>query len=256
MPANTASSPTTSDPIAFGARRAVVLAGGRGTRLAPYTITFPKPLMPVGDVPILEVVLRQLRHFGFRRVTLAVGHLSSLIRAYVDSNRARLDGLEIDYHEEDRATGTAGALATVDGLDGTFVAMNGDVLTTLDYDALLRRHRERGAALTIAVCEKKVKIDLGVLEADADGDVSAYHEKPEPHYLVSMGVYVYEPRAVALIGPGERIDFPDLVKRLLDRGERVATYRWDGYWLDIGRPEDYAAATEVFAQRASEFHLD
>jgi NDP-mannose synthase len=236
--------------------RAVLLAGGRGTRLAPYTTVFPKPLMPIGDVPIVEIVLKQLRHFGFRHVTLAVGHLSELIRAYLDNNRKRFEGMVIDYVYEEAPTGTAGALASIGGLDDTFLVMNGDVLTTLDYATLVAAHRSNGAALTIASFRKQVKVDLGVLEIDASGRLTGYREKPELHFPVSMGIYVYEPRVLAHIPKGERLDFPDLVHRLLAEGEKVATFPWQGYWLDIGRPEDFAAAVDEFARHGGEFHVE
>ena len=236
--------------------RAVILAGGRGTRLAPYTTVFPKPLMPIGEIPIIEIVIRQLRHFGFRRVTLAVGHLGELIRAYIENNVARFEGMVIDYAHEHRPTGTAGSLATIRGLDGTFLAMNGDVLTTLDYGRLLEHHRASAATLTIATFRKQVKIDLGVIETGSEGYVAAYREKPELHYAVSMGIYVYEPRALRSVEPGAYLDFPELVQRLLDTGERVAVFPWDGYWLDIGRPDDFQAASAEFLAHRSEWNID
>lgn len=236
--------------------RAIVLAGGRGTRLAPYTTVFPKPLMPIGDVPIVEIVIRQLRHFGFRRVTLAVGHLSELIRAYLDNRREYFHGIEIDLSYESTPTGTAGALARIPDLDETFLAMNGDILTDLDYGKLIDHHRAAGAALTIAISRRRVKIDLGVVETTDAGYVSGYREKPELSYTVSMGIYVYEPRALRFIPEDTYFDFPDLVKRLLTNHEPVSTYLWDGYWLDIGRPEDFQAAGEQFLQKAGEFNID
>ncbi len=233
--------------------RAVILAGGRGTRLEPYTTVFPKPLMPIGEIPIIEIVLRQLRHFGFRKVTLAVGHLGELIRAYVENNQKRFAGLEIDYVFEESPTGTAGSLARIPDLQGTFLAMNGDVLTTLDYSSLVQHHLASAAALTIATCHKRVKIDLGLIDTDASGNVTGYTEKPELDYRVSMGVYVYEPRALRLIPAESRLDFPDLVLKLLAAGERVVTYTWEGYWLDIGRPDDFREAVAQFSQAEGDF---
>ena len=236
--------------------RAVILAGGRGTRLAPYTTVFPKPLMPIGEVPIIEVILRQLRHFGFERATLAVGYLSELLQAYLQNNAKRFAGIEIDYVYEDSPTGTAGSLAAIPGLDSTFLVMNGDILTTLNYSDLLQHHRNSSASLTIATYPKHVKIDLGVLEVDDEGCVTDYREKPEMDYFVSMGIYVYEPGVLQLIRRDEYLDFPTLVHRLLATGEKVGTYRCDGYWLDIGRHEDFAAATEQFSQHRGEFNID
>jgi len=236
--------------------RAVILAGGRGTRLAPYTTIFPKPLMPIGDVPIVEIVIRQLRHFGFRRVTMAVGHLSELIRAYLENRRDHLRGIEIDYSYEASPSGTAGALAHIADLCGTFLVMNGDILTDLDYSRLLECHREKGAALTIASFRKKVKIDLCVIDTSEAGYVVSYKEKPELLYGVSMGIYVYEARVLGFLSCDNYLDFPELVERLLARGELVGTYNWSGYWLDIGRPEDYQTAIAEFSQRSGDFHID
>ena len=236
--------------------RAIILAGGRGTRLAPYTTVFPKPLMPIGEIPIIEIVLRQLQFFGFERATLAVGYLSELLRAYLTHHNANFQGIALDYVYEDAPTGTAGSLANIEGLDETFLVMNGDVLTTLDYGALLEHHKHSGAAITIATYCKRVKIDLGVLETDESGYVTEYREKPEMDYAVSMGIYVYEPRALGRIDRGEYLDFPTLVQRLIEAGEKVSTFSWDGYWLDIGRPDDFAAAIEQFEAHRGEFHVD
>jgi NDP-sugar pyrophosphorylase family protein len=231
--------------------RAVILAGGRGTRLYPYTITFPKPLMPIGDVPILEVIIRQLRHYGIGDLTLAVGHLAELIMAYFgDGSRF---GVHIEYSKEDQPLGTAGPLALIPRLDETFMVMNGDVLTTLDYRELLDYHRSHGGAATIASHKRDARIDLGVIEADEGGRVTAYIEKPTYHYLVSMGIYVFEPSVLRHVEPGQRLDFPELVWRLLEAGDRVQVYPYDGYWLDIGRPDDYGQASAEFERLRSQF---
>ena len=236
--------------------RVVILAGGKGTRLRPFTASFPKPLVPLGDKPILEVVLRQLAAHGFRRVTLTIGHLSELIRAYVAQSRFMTERLEISFVEETQPTGTAGSLARVAGLDDTFLVMNGDVLTNLDYAALVRAHKASGAALTIAAHSKAERIELGVLEADASGRLSGYIEKPTHVYEVSMGVYVYEPRVLALIKPDQYLDFPDLVRLLVARGEHVHIHRNDAFWLDIGRPDDYARAQEIIEAEPARFGLE
>jgi len=232
---------------------AVILAGGKGVRLLPFTACFPKPLIPLGDRPILDMLLRRLSSRGVRHVTLALGHLSSLIRAYI-SQHVELNGkLKIDFVEEAVPTGTAGSLASVPGLNGTFLTMNGDLLTDVDFERLLAAHRHSGATLTIGTHKRVEKIDLGILETDDDGRVTAYHEKPEYGYTVSMGVYVYEPRVLDYIEPGKYLDFPDLVKTLLRAGERVGTYRHDGFWLDIGRPDDYARAQGIVTDNPEKF---
>jgi NDP-sugar pyrophosphorylase family protein len=235
--------------------RAVILAGGKGTRLLPFTVTFPKPLVPLGDRPVLEVLLQRLLRFGIRDVTLTLGHLAELIKAYFSHRRDLAEKLTLRYVEEDQPTGTAGSLAFVPGLDRTFLVMNGDLLTNIDFDALVRFHRERQALLTIAAHPREVKIDLGVLQYDADCRITGYLEKPATTYHVSMGVYVYEPAVLELIPRGGYLDFPDLVLRLLDRGERVCAYPADCLWLDIGRPDDYARAQQLFAERKEAFDL-
>jgi NDP-sugar pyrophosphorylase family protein len=225
----------------------VVLAGGVGTRLAPYTTVLPKPLMPIGDRPVLDIVLRQLRHSGIEHVTIATGHLAELIEAFIGDG-ARY-GLHVDYFREHEPLGTVGALALIDGLDDEYLVLNGDVLTDMDFGALLRGHRASGAAATIAVTRRLVKIALGVLrfrDAD-DGDrVTAFEEKPELEYVASMGVYCFGAAALRHIEPGERLDFPDLVQRMLSAGEIVRGAHSLDYWLDIGQHDDYEQAIADF----------
>ena len=237
-----------SAPAAPG-RRAVILAGGKGTRLGPFTTILPKPLLPVGDRAIVEIIIHQLRERGFTRLTLAVGYLSHLISAVLGDGAAY--GVSLDYHLEHVPLGTAGALAGIDGLDEAFLMMNGDVITTLDYGALMRAHELSGNALTVAVQARTATIDFGVLELDGgDGSTQAvvgYHEKPQRDYIVSMGIYVLEPSLLGLIEAGVHLDFPDLVLRALAAGERVGAYRYDGLWLDIGRHDDYERAIAQFS---------
>jgi len=233
--------------------KTVILAGGKGTRLAPYTTIFPKPLVPIGDRPILEIIVRQLAGQGLGDIVLSIGHLGELIEAYFQNERLNIPGLKLDYFRESEPLGTAGSLAMIPGLDETFLAMNGDILTTLDYQALIRHHREQCAALTIAMRRKDVKIDLGVLETNDDGKLIAYNEKPLYSFDVSMGIYVYEPRVPQYVPKGEYMDFPDLVRVLLDHGEKVIGYRSQDYWLDIGRREDYEIAQQEFESGAAKF---
>jgi NDP-sugar pyrophosphorylase family protein len=225
-------------------RRAVVLAGGRGSRLAPYTAVLPKPLMPVGERAILEIVLRQLCAAGFDDVTLAVGHLSHLIHAVLGDGRT--NGTSIRYHEEAEPLGTAGPLATIPDLGQTFLMLNGDVLTTLDFRTLVAAHAQAGNALTIATHRRTVRTDYGVLQTDGrrghTDRVLEYHEKPELDYTVSMGVYVLEREAVEYVPHGRYYDLPDLVIALLEAGVPVGSFPYDGYWLDIGREDDYRVA--------------
>ncbi|MCL0065575.1 sugar phosphate nucleotidyltransferase [Dehalococcoidia bacterium] len=221
--------------------KTVILAGGKGTRLRPYTTVFPKPLMPINDKPILDIVIRQLRSHGFDEVIMAVGHLAELIMAFF--NDGSKYGMKIEYVREEKPLGTAGPLSLMkDRLNETFLMMNGDVLTTLDYSAFVDAHKGNGAVATIAVKKRSVKIDFGVPELEKDGRIVGYVEKPEIDYLVSMGVYAFEPDVLEYIRPNEYLDFPDLIRKLISNGETVKGYVYDGHWLDIGRPEDYEQA--------------
>jgi NDP-mannose synthase len=222
---------------------AIVLAGGKGTRLAPYTTVFPKPLMPVGDMPVLEILLRQLAGAGFTRVHLAVGHLAELIEAFFGDGE-RL-GLELRYWREDVPLGTAGPLAQIDVSADSVLVMNGDLFTTIDFRDVIRRHVDSGAAATIGVLRRDVPIDFGVVHLDQDS-VVGFEEKPVLSYEVSMGIYVFSRQALELVPRDEHYDFPDLLLALLDRKLLVHAYRYDDFWLDIGRPADYELANAEF----------
>jgi NDP-sugar pyrophosphorylase family protein len=225
-------------------KRAVILAGGKGSRLGPYTTVLPKPLLPIGDRAILDVVVYQLRDLGFRDLTLAVGYLGHLVRAVMGDGSKH--GVRIDYHEEERPLGTVGPLGTIEGLDDSFLVMNGDVLTALDYARLVEVHQKAGNVLTIASHRRVVRTEYGVLHLDSPvGEtrrVTGFEEKPELPYIVSMGVYVLEPHVVDFIGAGEYLDLPDLVHKLIAADQQVGSYIYEGYWLDIGRHEDYEKA--------------
>lgn len=223
-------------------------------RLKPYTTVLPKPLMPIGDKPILEIVLRQLKVFGFSDVTITVGHLAGLIQAFFGDGRS-LD-LGINYSLEDKPLGTAGPLSLIKEYEDNFLVMNGDVLTTLDYGKLMDYHISSGAVATIATHNKPIKIDLGVLEMDKTGRLTDYIEKPTLNYNVSMGIYIFNKKVVDLIPQGEYLDFPDLVKKLISAGQKVIGYKSDDYWLDIGRPDDYEKSVEDFEKLRDKFLRD
>jgi NDP-sugar pyrophosphorylase family protein len=224
--------------------RVVILAGGKGTRLKPYTTVFPKPLMPIGEMPILEVVLRQLKYFGFRRITLSVNHMAELIQTFFGSGEKL--GLDISYCMEDTPLGTAGSLSLVKDLTDTFLVMNGDLLTTIDYSQMVQNHIHFSADATIGVFPREVKIDFGVLELDADGSLLEYREKPQFEYLVSMGVNAFRKSVTEFIPTNEYLDIPTLMMNLKKAGKSVKTFRSDCEWLDIGRPDDYEKAAELF----------
>ena len=231
--------------------KAIVLAGGKGRRLTPYTRIFPKPLMPIGDMPILEVLLRQIKRSGIEEVVLTVGHLAELLRSFFqDGSRF---GLHITYSYEDSPLGTAGPLSTIEGLDQTFLVTNGDVLTTLPIGDLIAFHKKQKAAVTIAMHQRRVNIDLGVIQCNGRHKVTGYVEKPNLDYSVSMGIYVFEPKVLSYIPHGQYMDFPDLIHALLDAGEKVMGFPFNGYWQDLGRPDDYEQASLDFETMRSQF---
>jgi NDP-sugar pyrophosphorylase family protein len=229
----------------------VILAGGKGVRLEPFTINFPKPLVPLGDTPIIEVLVRQLAEYGLTDITLALGHLAGLIKSYFLNRRELSNLVKIQFVEEEQPTGTAGSLASIGDIRNTFLAMNGDLLTDLNFDELVSFHREQNATLTIAAHRRRIKLDFGVVKIGADHCVIDYDEKPEYQHDVSMGIYVYEPSVLKFIQPGKYLDFPELVLRLLDAGEKVCAWPYEGLWLDIGRPSDYARAQDLYSKTQS-----
>ena len=235
--------------------KAVILAGGKGTRLRPYTHVLPKPLMPLGEddpMPIIEVVLRQLVRFGFLDVTIITGYLTELIETFCGDGRKF--GAKISYLREVAPLGTAGGLTLVKQPDEPVLVINGDILTTLDYGSMFDFHRSRGASATIASYPREVKIDFGVLQFGDDPHVlTGYQEKPEYSFQVSMGVYILEPHAWEYLEPGQAVTMPELLEAMRRTGKSVHCYRQKCYWLDIGRHDDYATANEIFDSRRTAF---
>lgn len=233
--------------------KAVILAGGKGARLRPYTTVIPKPLMPVGGYPILEIILRQLRYYGVDEVILAVGYMAQLFQAFFQAGERY--GIKISYSFEEQPLGTAGPISLlIDQLDEDFLILNGDLLTTLNYRHLLDFHRQKAAAATIGLYRREVKIDFGVIEPDSTGLLTNYIEKPTYHFMVSMGVNVLNPQQVRpFLTPGKHLDLPDLMLKLRSAGLPVYTFSDPCYWLDIGRVDDYQVANEVFEERRAEF---
>jgi len=209
-------------------------------------------MMPIGDKTILEILLRQMKRAGINHVVLTVGHLAGLMQAFFQDGQQY--DLDITYSYEAVPLGTAGPLAMVPNLEKTFMVSNGDVLTLLNFNDLLDFHRQQNAICTIAVHERAVHIDLGVIEQN-NGDyvITGYVEKPTLNYRVSMGIYMFEPRVLDYIPKNEYLYFPDLVKILLANGERIVGYPYSGYWRDLGNPEDYTQACLDFEQMRSQF---
>jgi len=232
--------------------RAVILAGGTGSRLKPFTFTIPKPLVPIGEMPVIEILIRQLAGQDFDRITISVGHLAGLIRAVCgDGSRW---GVEIDYIEEEQPLGTAGCLSLVEDLDETpMLVVNGDTLTDLDFGTAFNEHPPE-AGITICINRREVAIDFGVLDVDEDGILLGYREKPTLQYLVSMGVYVVSPWVIEdYIPSGKRLDMPDLIRTLVAGGHPVRTHNADAYWLDLGRIDDLERGDAVFRNERERF---
>ncbi len=231
--------------------RVVILAGGKGTRLKPYTTVFPKPLMPIGETPILEVVLRQLKHFGFRKVTLSVNHLADLIKTFFGEGEKL--GLELSYCMEDKPLGTAGSLSLVEDVTENFLVMNGDLLTTMDYSAMMQYHIQSEARATIGAFPRDVKIDFGVLDVGPKGELVQFREKPSYKVLLSMGVNAFHRSVLEYIPKAQYLDIPTLMTNLKNAGKNVLTYQPECEWLDIGRPDDYEKAVETFEMSKAKY---
>ena len=226
--------------------KAVIQAGGKGTRLQPYTLVLPKPLMPVGNLPVIERLLKWLRRNGVREVFVTTGYLGHLLKALC-SDGAQWD-MSIEYTEEPEPLGTVGALNLVrDALDETFLVLNGDLLTDLNLRAFIQFHRGHGDALTVGVTQKPVKVDMGVIYTEGEL-INGFREKPTFSYEVSMGVYCMEPEVLDYIPQGVPFGFDDLMYRMLDEKSPVHVFRHSGLWVDVGRPEDFKRAQELFTQ--------
>jgi len=236
--------------------QALILAGGKGTRLRPYTTVLPKPLMPIGDMPILEIVLRQLKSAGVNSVILAVGYMHQLFQSFFqDGSRY---GLTIEYSFEEHPLGTAGPIAlAMEHLEDDFIIMNGDLLTTLDYVSLYRHHQENNAAATVSLHRRTVDIDYGIVDYDNNNKLLGYREKPSFHFDVSMGINVLNKSSIKeFISPDRYLDIPDLMMKLTESGKLVSCYRSECEWLDIGREDDYKMAIDIFENNRNSFLPD
>jgi NDP-sugar pyrophosphorylase family protein len=231
--------------------QAIILAGGKGRRLLPYTTVLPKPLMPIGDYPIIEVILRQLKRDGFQKVNLCTGYLHDLIHAYLTSNHTH--GLDVTYTHEEIPLGTIGPLRLIDNLDDTFLVMNGDILTNINFRDLFLKHKEQGAIATVATYRREVHIEFGVLEQNQEHRITEFREKPTYSFDVNMGIYIFSRRILDYIPPGVPFGFDHLIQTLTTQHEAVYAYPHSGYWLDIGKPDDYSRSIETFEQHKDIF---
>lgn len=238
--------------------KAVVLAAGKGTRLRPLTLEKPKPMLDLGGQPILETITRQLAHFGFTEIYVTSNWLSDKLDEYLPQLAQKLDGVTVHHVPQADLMGTAGGLSAIDGLadDGPFLVMNGDLISTMNFKAIMDFHNQENPALTVGRYPAKQQIKLGILETDDNGNVTAYREKPELTFPVSMGVYVYAPQTLAYVPENDWLDLPDLVRQLIDEGKRVATFPFDGYWLDVGTHDDFERAEKVLREQRAMFLPD
>jgi NDP-sugar pyrophosphorylase family protein len=235
--------------------KAIILAGGKGTRLMPYTTIFPKPMLPVGDIPILEIIIRQLAYYGFKDIILSVGHFAGIIQAYFENGHSPLEGVSLTYIKEEKPLGTAGPLALISDIREPFLVMNGDILTTIDYSKLLSFHKEKGSKITLAVRKKEVKMNLGIIEFTDDSQITNYIEKPTYTFYDAMGIWICEPDVLNFIEAGSYLDLPTLVMRLTEEKKSLFAYHHDKpyYWIDMGQHGDYQKANDEFEKRKKEF---
>lgn len=232
-------------------KRAVILAGGKGTRLRPYTVVLPKPLMPIGEFPILEVIIRQLVRHGFDHVTMAVNHQAEIIKAFFQDG-ARW-GIRIDYSLEDKPLSTMAPLRLIGDLPENFLVMNGDILTDLSFTDFFDEHTGKRNIFTVSAHVREQRVDYGVLEMDANNHLTGFREKPSAKYLVSMGAYMANRSVLDFIPEGMSYGFDNLMLDLLAAGKPASVRKFEGYWLDIGRPDDYIQAIEEFEQMRPRF---
>ncbi len=233
-----------------GKIRAVLLAGGKGTRLRPLTAVFPKPLVPLGHKPIIEVLLAKLHNSGLKDITISTGYLAELVMALCGNGEKF--NVNIDYIKEEEPLGTAGPIGLIEDLPETFVVMNGDLLTTLDFRKIISHHQEQDADITIGVHRREVKIDFGVVDTE-DGLFKGFREKPTFNYDVSMGFNILSNRVLKYVKKNQYLDMPDLILKVHENGGKVSCYNEDCYWLDIGRMDDYAQAQVDFVENEREF---
>ncbi len=234
--------------------RAILLAGGKGTRLKPYTTLIPKPLVPLGgEVAILEVVIKQLKKCGFSHITLAINHLANLVRAYIGDGSKW--GLKIDYSLEETPLGTIGPLTLIEDLPDNFLVMNGDILCDLDYRQFFNNHLQNGASVSVSTCRREHRVDFGVIKYNEDNLLTAFEEKPIYHFDVSMGIYCFHRSVIEKLAKGEKYGFDDLMLDSLKNNEKVWIHPFRGFWLDIGRPEDYEYADTHYREILEVLHL-
>jgi NDP-sugar pyrophosphorylase family protein len=231
--------------------QAVILAGGKGTRLRPFTSVIPKPLVPIGEIPILDIIIRQLHFYNITDIIIATGYLAALVETYFQ--RGKKWGVKIRYTKEDKPLGTAGAIQKIKGLKDNFLVMNGDILTDINYHKVCAFHLRHKAAATLATVKRRLSTDFGLLAIARDCRLIRYTEKPKRSDYVSIGINVLHKKCLQYISKNESIGIPELVRRMGRKDEKIYCYKSKAYWLDIGRMQDFQKAQEVFAKNTRRF---
>jgi len=232
-------------------KRAIILAGGKGTRLRPYTIALPKPLVPIGEKPILEIIITQLISSGFEHITITINHLADIIKAFFGDGSKW--GIKIDYSLEQKPLSTMGPLSLLTDLPENFLIMNGDILSNIDFEKLYDFHISKESIFTISSYVREQKTDYGVLEIDSNDNLSDFKEKPVEQYDVSMGIYFANRKILKYIPYNTFYGFDNLMLDLIKSNNLPFIKRHVGYWLDIGRPDDYEKAVEKFTNLPRKF---
>lgn len=226
-------------------KRAIILAGGIGSRLRPYTIVLPKPLMPVGEYSIIEIIIRQLSYYGFDHITLTVNKKAEIIPAFLgDGSKWKV---KIDYSVEEKPLSTMAPLKLIKDLPENFLVMNGDVLTDLDFKEFYNFHVGKGEIFTISAQERIEQSEYGVLDLN-DHYLTGFREKPQNTYTVSMGIYMANKAVLDYIPKNKSFGFDHLMLEFLEKKQPVLVKKHKGYWLDIGRPADYNKANDEFSE--------
>ena len=231
--------------------KALILAGGKGTRLLPYTAVLPKPLMPIGETPILEIIIRQLKKYNISEIILSVGYMAGLIETFFGDGKRY--GVTITYSMETQPLGTAGPIALIPDFTSTLLVMNGDVLTSMNYRNLIEYHKENKAEMTVGMSTQSYQNPLGYVEHDERNVITNYVEKPVYQHDVSMGIYIMEPKILRYIEKGKHLDIPELVNILIAHKQKVVGYHCNDYWLDMGKHDNYNKVNEDFKNNRSLF---
>lgn len=232
--------------------RAIILAGGEGTRLRPYTYSLPKPLMPIGgEIPILGIILKQLKKNSFTRVTITVNYMAKIVQAFFGDGKDW--GLKIDYSLENKPLGTVGPLALVKDLPEIFLVMNGDLLTDLNFKDFYEWHEEHDNDISVATFKRMTQHDSGVLQYDNELNIYDFKEKPIEFHHVSMGIYILNKSVIDPLPKNEKIGFDQLILDAINNKLKIKAYPHNSYWLDIGCSNDYEKANDYFIKNRGQF---